>query len=522
MTKRHSLLLFIIIIFSVNSFSQTKYWVFLTDKDGCTFNPFQYFDSKAISRRLKHNIPIDDITDYPLNKDYVNIVRENSDSILGLSRWFNAIAVVANKNQIENLHELYFVKTIEEMHVNTFCAKYKKFNSKLTEYEKDLLNKQTARMQGSSFWKNNITGKGVRIAIFDAGFPTVDTSPVFEEIRNEHRIIKTFDFKKKKEFVYSYNMHGLAVMSCIGGKINGKNIGLATGAEFLLARTEFGREPIAEEEYWLQAVEWADKNGADIINSSLGYTVPRYFQKQMDGKKTLVSRAAKMASDKGILVVNAMGNDGDGSWKVVGAPADVDEVLSIGGIDPNTNIQIDFSSFGPTADGRMKPNVCASGEALVASPKGGVSVSFGTSFSSPLIAGFSACALQTDTSQTNMELKRHIEQSGNLYPYFDYAHGFGIPKASFFTDKKAIKIKEYFNIETYSDSLIINFNADIDSVFSNENYFFYHFRYENEPIAEYVVVEMTTNKLTIHYDYPLKPIIFMAHFKGYTREIEIK
>ena len=521
MTKRHSLLLFIIIIFSVNSFSQTKYWVFLTDKDGCTFNPFQYFDSKAISRRLKHNIPIDDITDYPLNKDYVNIVRENSDSILGLSRWFNAIAVVANKNQIENLHELYFVKTIEEMHVNTFCAKYKKFNSKLTEYEKDLLNKQTARMQGSSFWKNNITGKGVRIAIFDAGFPTVDTSPVFEEIRNEHRIIKTFDFKKKKEFVYSYNMHGLAVMSCIGGKINGKNIGLATGAEFLLARTEFGREPIAEEEYWLQAVEWADKNGADIINSSLGYTVPRYFVKDMDGKTSLIVKAANLAAKKGILVVNAMGNDGTSDWKYAGTPADADSVLSIGGIDPETNYHISFSSYGPTADNRLKPNVSAFGDVIAAGKKGLTNIQ-GTSFSSPLVAGFAACALQTNPKLTNMELFKEIEKSGNLYPYFDYAHGYGVPQANYFIDKKQIPVPKSFEFSTKDSIVTIKVKNSFLDCQGQHNLLYYHIRKPNGVLSYYTiidvyqteVVEISTKDLT-------KGSIISVWFNNYVEKLKL-
>ena len=512
-------ILCVIIFITIGVFAQQRYWVFFADKSGSTFDPYSYFDQKAIDRRIKHGISLYDSTDFPVNQHYIAEVNRIVEETNIVTRWFNGVSVLATDKQITEVLCLSFVSDIQLIVTYSHITNY---SDKFDFFDSTLLFNETNALEAQSFIDNDIDGSGIRIAVFDAGFPGVDTLSAFKHIRDDNRIIKTYDFQKKTEFVYAYNSHGTNVLSCIAGKIGDTNLGLATGAEFLLARTEITREIFIEEENWLAAAEWADKNGADIINSSLGYTVPRYFQKQMDGKKTLVSRAAKMASDKGILVVNAMGNDGDGSWKVVGAPADVDEVLSIGGIDPNTNIQIDFSSFGPTADGRMKPNVCASGEALVASPKGGVSVSFGTSFSSPLIAGFSACALQTDTSQTNMELKRHIEQSGNLYPYFDYAHGFGIPKASFFTDKKAIKIKEYFNIETYSDSLIINFNADIDSVFSNENYFFYHFRYENEPIAEYVVVEMTTNKLTIHYDYPLKPIIFMAHFKGYTREIEIK
>lgn len=166
---------------------------------------------------------------------------------------------------------------------------------------------------------------------------------------------------------------------------------MASNAEFLLARTEVNAEPFAEEEWWLAAAEWAGKNGAHIINSSLGYTYHRYFPEQMDRKTSLVARAANMAASKGIIVVNAMGNDGDNSWKAVGTPADADTVLSVGSVDPYKEYKINFSSFGPTVDGRMKPNVTNSGFAAVAVKKDKLGNAHGTSFASPLISGFVAC-----------------------------------------------------------------------------------------------------------------------------------
>ena len=169
-------------------------------------------------------------------------------------------------------------------------------------------------------------------------------------------------------------------------------MGLATGANFLLAITEVSSEPFSEEENWLAAVEWAYKNGADIISSSLGYTNNRYFTKDMDGKKSFVVKAASLAARKGMLVINAAGNDGDSEWKVISTPADADSILTIGGVSPETNLHINFSSYGPTADGRMKPNVSAFGEAVVANTKGNVEIAFGTSFATPLVAGFAACA----------------------------------------------------------------------------------------------------------------------------------
>ncbi len=142
-----------------------------------------------------------------------------------------------------------------------------------------------------------------------------------------------------------------------------------------------------------------------------------------------------MAARKGMLVVNAAGNEGSGSWRIIGAPADADSVLAVGGLVPCCNYRIDFSSFGPTADKRMKPNVCAQGRVYCASQQGNSSAD-GTSFASPLMAGFAACMWQKYRDLKCMELFRNIEASGHLFPYFDYAHGFGLPHPSRFKQEK--------------------------------------------------------------------------------------
>jgi hypothetical protein len=212
----------------------------------------------------------------------------------------------------------------------------------------------------------------------------------------------------------------------------GTAIGLATGAEVLLARTECTtKERRSEEDGWIAAAEWADKNGADIISSSLGYSSDFYFNTQMNGRESRVSAAATIAAKKGILVINAAGNDGSDEWEIISVPADADSVLTVGGTDPYTDSHIFFSSFGPTSDGRLKPNVCAPARcAVILGDK--LSEKEGTSFAAPLVAGFAACAWQAHRHLTNMELFFKIEESGNLFPYFDYAHGFGIPQAGYF------------------------------------------------------------------------------------------
>lgn len=497
-----------------------KYWVFFTDKNNTTFSPLDYFHPKAIERRIKNNLPLKDYTDYPLCQNYIDSVQKIAQNIYVQSRWFNAISIKAAEEQIEQLKKYSFVKKIQPILIQTYPC-IGKYGVELNESETELLSKQITHLQGEYFKQNNIDGSGVRIAVFDAGFPNVDFCPAFKHIRDNNRIIKTYDFAKQKEFVYDYNAHGTMVLSCIGGIINGKNIGLATGAEFLLARTEIEREPLSEEENWLSAVEWADKNGADIINSSLGYTFHRYFKDDMDGHTSLVVKAANRAATKGILVVNAMGNDANTEWRVVSTPADSDSVFSIGGIDPDTDFHITFSSLGPTADMRKKPNVSAYA-VVIAAGKSKLKQTQGTSFSSPLIAGFAACVMQLKPDLNNMQVIRAIEQSASLYPYFDYAHGYGIPQAAyFFTQKTDTTINNiHFNKKGHNIEIKIN-ETSIDQ--EANNYLYYHIVNENNIIEKYFVVNVTSNiaaKIFLN-DYD-NPKIIRACYKSEVKELKLK
>jgi len=465
MKKNYLPLLIIILALSISKIAtaQNAYWVFFSDKKDVHFNPYEYFDNKAIERRIRNNVPLNDPSDWPLNETYVKTVSNIVDSISGQTRWFNALAVKATNEQIMQLQKLSFVKQIEPMEYYAISASIKGCDKSMEHY--NLRRKQLDILGKDDFEKGGYRGKGVRIAIFDGGFPGVDTSPAFQSIRDEHRLIDTWDFTKNKKFVFYSIAHGTEVMSNIGGQIiqdgDTAKYGLATEAEFLLAKTEVLREPYSEEKNWLMAVEWADKMGADIINSSLGYTKDRYFRSDMDGKKSLVARAGNMAARKGILVVNAAGNDGDSRWFIIGTPADADSVLAVGGISPSDDYHISFSSYGPTADGRMKPNVCAFGTAIVANPDGLEIEVDGTSFASPLIAGFAACALQANPGIKNMDLFHLIEKSGHLYPYFDYAHGFGIPQAYYVISKKKKPVQKNFECEIKGNNVkisILNFD----------------------------------------------------------------
>ncbi|PLX05247.1 MAG: hypothetical protein C0594_07940 [Marinilabiliales bacterium] len=507
----------IILILILSTFfckAQETYWVFFTDKNETGFNPYSYFSDKAIERRQKQNLPLFDYTDLPINQKYVKKVQETGAHTDVQLRWFNAVYTIATDEQILSIEKLPFVKETKPVAVRKMTlAKHEAEN--INEDNQFLLDQQIKSLEGNQFINSNITGKGIRVAIFDAGFPSVDHHEAFAHIRNDDRIIATWDFVKNKEFVYDYNSHGTTVMSCIGGKINDQNIGLATGAEFLLARTEKATEPLSEEKNWLAAVEWADKNGADIINSSLGYTFHRYFRSDMDGKTSLVVKAANLAASKGILVVNALGNDGDSKWKMLGTPADADSILSIGGTDPYTGIKISFSSYGPTASGKLKPNVSAHAHVYAAN-KSSYSETYGTSFSSPLVAGFAACAWETRPNITNMELFDVIQQSGSLYPYFDYVHGYGNPQASYFLDGKSPE-KKYFTIVEEEEDI----KVEILEFPKGEKYLYYHIEGQDGILKVYKVIEMDGAK---EIEIPVnkyKPGVLRVHIGSQTESIEL-
>ena len=435
-------LAFVLTLFGASA--QQVYWVFLADKTGTTFDPYSYFDAKAIERYRQCGADLYDITNYPVSAAYEQGVAALATEEIGCSRWFNAVGIVATPDQAARIAELPYVLRVQPIMGDMQLASKPLDNDGLMDYDTVAgpLEAQLVRMGGKSFRDKGIDGKGIRIAVFDGGFPLVNTHDAFKHVRDEGRIIKTWNFCNNKEDVYGWNSHGLMTLSCICGRIDGKDLGLATGAEFLLARTEVETEPKKEEVWWHMAVEWADRNGANIISSSLGYGKENHYTKDMDGT-SYVAKAGNLAARKGMLVVNSAGNEADvKQWKTIITPADADSVLCIGGIENSLTEynHIEFSSYGPSADGRQKPNVCAFGYARTANTGNNHATHYvhGTSFSCPLVAGFAACAWQASPGKTAMEMFHAIEQSSDLYPYCDYSFGYGVPQAAYFTgDRKA-------------------------------------------------------------------------------------
>lgn len=478
-------------------------WVFFTDKNGVDFDPFEFFDPKAIERRHLNGLCLSDTTDFPVRQSYLDTLALYADTIYVVSRWFNAANVWLHPEQVDRVLSLPFVERIvcpdAPLHAALLETGPQEEEATLLHASGDLerLAAQTAHLQGHFFRENGIDGSGVRIAIFDAGFPGVDTHPAFQHLRDEERIISAWDFHRKSPDVYRFNQHGTNVLSMIAGISGATPMGLATGAEFLLARTEIWREPLLEERYWLAAAEWADQMGADIINSSLGYYRHRYFPEEMDGHTSFVSRAASMAARKGMLVVNAAGNEGnDPHWRIIITPADADSVLTVGAVGYPSMLRTDYSSLGPTADKRMKPNVVAMGDVLIAG-KNNYRKASGTSFSSPLVAGFAACLWQMFPNWSNMEVFKAIEQSSSLYPYFDYAHGHGVPQAGYFFTHPAKMAVPTFDLveDDHMLSVYIRQDPNHPGKTKNDHYLYYQLRDPQGFILNYFVIKVERQKV---------------------------
>lgn len=560
-----------ILFLPFQSMAQNKYWVFFTDKNGVSFDPYEYFSDDAIERRLRHGIPLIDETDKPVNPKYMDQIAVFCDSLSYSTRWFNAVAVYSDEERIKSIQSFSFVKDVQPMGMLIPVMAATDHFSDNEGLEK-LAISQIKRMQGEIFHKNGFTGKGIKIAIIDGGFTGLNPDS-YE--RNEYfpnlKIAATYDFISKSEDVFRKNQHGKTVLGCIAASADTLHLGLAPDAEFLLARTAKNfSEGGKDEECWLAAVEWCDKNGANIINTSLGYDVSKYFQNDMDGKTSLISRSANLASKKGILVVVSAGNEGNTIWKKICTPADADSVLTVGAINPYSGIQASWSSYGPSADFRMKPEVSAYGYVAGIYDRN-ITEMLGTSFSSPLVAGFAACVMQQHPEWSCMRIKEEIQKSADLYPYYDYAHGNGVPQASYFfnsnssdietftiledttTGKFSIVIKDefysynvpfianYYDIKNRQEEDELNGDPDnpiLPSLHINDtemsnysssiyttlpNYLFYHIENAEGYLDKYFVVAIEDKKvITLDPDTFVKGSKLRFYYHGHIKSREIK
>ena len=420
--------------------AQNRYVVFFSDKNATPYridNPTEYLSARAISRRQKQGIAITS-QDLPVNPAYVDGVRSLGAETFFTTKWMNGVLIQAQESLINSIESLTYVDSV------VFVAPGSKLTSngrkgEIEELAEELAETDTqVKMLGvDALHDKGYKGEGIIMAIFDGGFTGVNTVDAFKHIYDGNRLIYAKNLVNNNNNVYQYSNHGTKVLSAIAGLVSSQFEGTAYNADISLFITEDGATEYRIEEYnWLMAAEMADSLGVDIINGSLGYydfddVSMNYTYKDMDGKTTIVSQAAKLASDRGMLVVVSAGNEGNKAWKYITAPADAENILSVGSVTSKGLIS-DFSSIGPSADGRIKPEVMAMGSSTVLVNEAGiVSNSSGTSFATPLLAGFAACMWQAYPDLTNLELIDFILQNSTLYANPNNRYGYGIPNYKF-------------------------------------------------------------------------------------------
>lgn len=441
------LLIFFLLFSSVTSFAQVEdAWVYFNSKPSeTTFieTPLKMLTQRALDRRIRYNISLD-YKDVPIEKSYITQVKNATGiTVKAKSKWLNALHIKGTQTDINILLNLSFVTQVEYANkslnsVGKAVIKQKRRhkNKRLdftTDFNYGNANNQIQMLKGDVLHQNNFTGEGMQIAIIDAGFPNVDKFPAFKRIRDNNQILGGYDFVNRNNNYYSGNYHGMAVLSTIAGYVDNQFIGTAPDAKFYLFISEdYANETPLEESLWVEAAEKADSLGVDIINTSLGYTTfdnpnYNYVYSDMDGKTTFISRGAEIAFSRGMIVVNSAGNEGNATWHYIGAPADAASVLSIGAVNAS-GVIANFSSFGPTADARIKPDVCAQGaNVYIINSLGNIATSNGTSFSSPILTGVITCLWQAFQYKSNAEIIQLVKESSHLYPNYSNQEGYGIP-----------------------------------------------------------------------------------------------
>ena len=407
-------------------------------------NPLAYLSEKSIERRLRQGIAIDS-TDLPINPLYLNEIRLTGASIKETSKWVKTVTVyLPDSSAVPALKNLNFVDTLycvwkgdlpQSDLLKSGRDKYVRSESYNFSPQREMNMygdgyRQISMLNGDLLHDAGFRGKGMSIAVLDGGFQNSDQVPAL----NLDQIKEVRNFTHQLEDpLRSTEVHGTRVLSCMLANQAGIMVGTAPEADYYLFKTEVGGEEFpVEEDYWVAAMEYADSIGIDVVNTSLGYStfddsLMNHTHEQLDGYTILASRAASMAGDKGMLIFNAAGNEGNSSWEKITVPSDADNIITVGAVDAEGVIAA-FSSRGLSADKRIKPDLCAMGVSTATiKADGNVYLGSGTSFASPVLAGAGACLWQALPQKTNKEIMALMKSSGNKRAIPGSVYGYGIP-----------------------------------------------------------------------------------------------
>ncbi len=421
------------------------YRVTLTDKQGTTGSldhPTRYLSRRSVERRKRQGLPVDS-TDLPVSVRYLRMIEKEDVAIIGQSRWQNTVLVrLRDSLQIQQIARLPFVKQTrlvwlspDSVTPSAVKTKYHQCFEERDSVSSDpygTTSQQIRSLQGHRLHDLGLHGEAMMIAVLDGGFKNVDKIPAF------HRI----DIRGYRDFVsppspsiFAETDHGTKVLSAMAVNVPYYYIGTAPKASYWLLRSEDQQtEQEVEEDYWTMAAEFADSVGCDLINSSLGYTEydhpwMNHSLWQLDGQAAFVSRSASMLASKGIILVNSAGNSGMGTWKKIGVPADADHILTVGAVLAEEPHKIaPFCSVGPTQDNRIKPDVVAIGApARLINGRGVIRDDMGTSFSTPIVCGLTACLWQALRDKSAEQMIELLRECSHNYFHPDNIYGYGMP-----------------------------------------------------------------------------------------------
>lgn len=419
-----------------------RYRVSFTDKNKCGFSvskPQRFLSEKALARRSRYGLPVDEF-DLPLTPAYLKQLRQLGLSIVTQSKWNNtAVVEVRDTTKLAQVRALPFVKGVRCVWRGMTTDSASLDTSDRTagmSVDADMVKAYYGHAQSQvemlgvdRLHAAGYRGAGVTIAVIDGGFHNADIIPGLKGVK----VLGTRNFVHPTTSVYLEQKHGMNVLSCIAANKPHSLVGTAPEASFYLLQSEDGdTEQLIEEDYWAAAIEYADSLGCDLATSSLGYTQfdfddMSHHYWELDGRTALISRSASLAASRGILLLNSAGNSGNDPWKKIGVPADATDMLAVGAVRADS-LNTNFSSLGYSADGRVKPNVMAQGQAsAVYSTLGNVTWVNGTSFSCPIMCGAAACLVQRFPNKRPTEIINALEQSGDNAAHPDNVFGYGIP-----------------------------------------------------------------------------------------------
>lgn len=445
--------------------ANTEYYFFVQfiDKDLNYVDinkPEKFLSERCLERRKRLQIPVDSL-DLPVTRSYIDNIIKPSINVRYVSKWLNgAVISTPSMDSAYRLKIKFYVDDVVYLGKASVSSTKSGTHAELDEVdEKNIYGNgfdQLEMLNGPDLHKLGFTGKSMMIAVFDAGFKRANELSLFKHLYEDNRLIYQYDLVDMEPNVYNDDDHGLHVLGCMAANKEGKMVGAAPDASYVLLRTESDRyESWLEELNWVRAAEIADSMGVDIINSSLGYNTfdearLNHSHDDLDGKTTFISRGAASAASRGILVVNSAGNDGNKSWGKLDFPADVEDILVVGAVNRKLESPA-FSSPGPTADFRLKPDISALGQSTTVSTTYGVGTGNGTSYSCPIVAGLMACLWQAAPHLTPKQLRDIAIRSGHLYLQPDNVMGHGIPDFNL-----ALAMTQHHPTFDYKGPFIIN------------------------------------------------------------------